>query len=128
MPRKGYKPSGYNVKMPDPETLVAEHARFGRLYAHLAQVPLYANVRIICPGLIGTKRASFWLGWLIEEKRWAWNTDKTLLPADALAWAGERIAEIYPSVEEAAGMTRAEIDALKAEQAAKRAAHERRKS
>lgn len=118
----------YRIKLPDPDTLLGRHESGAELYAELAPVPLYVHARILAPGLLGTKRASFRAGWVIEERRWARGQDASIIPAHLLAWAATLVQEAYPSVEEAAGLTRVEIDALKAEQAAKRAAHERRKS
>lgn len=123
MPRKGYKPTGYPIKRPDPETFIAKRADGAELYAELAACPLYAKVRILAPGLIGTRRASFHFGWIIDAKRWANTMDRFNVPQDVLEWAAPLVQEAYPSVAESTGMDAAEVAELVAEQKLKRAAH-----
>lgn len=126
MPRKGYKPTGYPIKRPDPVTFLGKNSAFNaELYAELAPCPLYAKVRILAPGLIGTKRESFYLGWVIDGARWARGKDHRHIPAELLRWCEPYIKEEYPSVAEATGMDAAEVAELIAEQKLKRAAHEK---
>lgn len=124
MPRKGYKPTGYRIKTPEPDTFIAEHTNGARLYAELADCPLYANARVIAANdalLPGSRRRSFRLGWVIEEQRFARGKDHMGMPADFLAWVADEISAIYPDLEQATGCTPAEIEELKREQAEKRA-------
>lgn len=127
MPRKGYKPSGYPIKRPDPVTFVARHAPTGaELFAELSNVPLYVKVRLLAPGLLpGSRRASFYLGWIIEERRWANQMDRYRLPEAILEWAAPLVQEAYPSVAESTGMDATEVAELIAEQKLKRAKHDK---
>ena len=79
------------IKYPDPASLVAEHAPTGAcIYAQLAPVPLYVNVRVLYPrGVDFTERGrrSFYLGYIIEPGRWAGGKDARTLPKDLLSWA-----------------------------------------
>ena len=111
----------YAIKRPDEESFLSQHVPTGaRLYAELANCPLYVNARVMGGNLVG-RRESLRLGWIIQEKRFAAGRDKFVIPAAVLEWAREHIEAAYPSVEEAAGLTAEEIDELKAEQKAKRA-------
>lgn len=115
----------YPYKEPDADTLIAERGAT-KLYAELADCPLYANVRLISPGAVG-KRFSFWLGWLIEQKRWAHGGDYFKLPPALLKWAAEKVAEVYPNLETATGCTPEEIKLIKVEQDLKRRKYAGRK-
>lgn len=125
MPRKGYRPTGYRVKEPDPDSLIAQEGNT-RLFAGLAECPLYVNCRILSPGLIGTRRESFRLGWIIEEARFSKGGDYHALPADVLAWVKAHIHAFYPDMQTATGMPVQEVAELKAEQRAKRKAFDAR--
>lgn len=115
----------YHIKQPNPETFIAENEAFNaRLYAELAEVPLYANVRLLAPGLIG-KRVSYRLGWVIGASRIAHNRDSLLLPPELKAWITERMRETYPDHESASGLTADEIKELEAEQRQKRAKYQK---
>jgi len=123
VPRKGYKATGYRVKQPDPESFIAQQGDM-QLFAELAPCPLYVNCRLLAPGLLGTRRVSFRLGWLIEEARFSKGGDYHMLPADVLAWVKAHIHAFYPDMKTATGMDRQEVAELKAEQRAKRKAFE----
>ena len=115
----------YNVKLPDPDALLAEHPALDvKLYAWLAKCPLYANVRLIAPGIIG-RRVSFWLGWIIDRAEWTHASDMRHVPPHVLAWARPYVQEAYPSVQEASGLSAEEVAELVAEQARKRAAYKK---
>lgn len=114
----------YNLRMPDPDTLLAVHPDGARLYAYLADVPLYAHVRLIAPGLVG-RRSSFWLGWVIDDARWANGRDARAVPRSYLDWAAPLVRAAYPDVQSATGMSPDEIAAVKRDMTAKRAARER---
>ena len=110
----------YKTIPPDPDTFVAEQKPGGaRLYAYLADVPLYAHIRLICKGIIG-KRESFRLGWIIEERRISNGKDKFVLPDSLLAWITARMSDAYPDHATATGLSPDEISSLKREQAEKR--------
>lgn len=117
---------GYAFIPPDPDTLIAERGTT-KLYAELAECPLYVNARIIGPGILG-KRFSFRLGWIIEEKRWAFGGDVFRLPAALLEWAAEAVAEVYPDLATATGCTLEEIAEIKAEQTHKREVYKESKT
>lgn len=105
---------------PEPETFIAQHQETGaKLYAELADVPLYANMRIIAPGLIG-RRKSFRTGWIIKTQRLANSRDNVCFPSALINWLTEQMAEVYPDHETATGMTPEEVAELEAEQAEKR--------
>lgn len=106
---------------PDEAFLAERENPAAKVYAYLAKVPLYATVRIIGRVLPGSKARSHWLGWIIEEGRWARGFIIQTMPKDILDWAAFHVAEAYPDLETATGMTADEIATLKAEQAAKRA-------
>ena len=125
MPRKGYKPTGFRIKEPNPESFIAEQGTM-RLYAELGACPLYVNCRLIAPGLLGTKRASFRVGWIIEDAKFAKGGDFNYLPGDALAWVKSYIHALYPDMLTATGMDAREVAELKAEVRAKRKEHEAR--
>ena len=111
----------YPIKRPAPETYVAENKDYrAKLYAELADIPLYAHVRLIAePGICG-KRQSFWLGWIIRECRLAKGKDTMTLPDDLLDWIAEQMAEAYPDHATATGLTPREVHQLEKEQAEKR--------
>jgi len=110
----------YHIKQPDPDSHIADHPESGaRLYAELADCPLYVHVRVLCTGIVG-KRQSFRLGWVIEEKRLAKGHDFTVLPEHLLAWVTEQMAAAYPDHATATGLSADEIAELKAEQSQKR--------
>jgi hypothetical protein len=128
MPRKGYKPTGYRIQEPAPETLLGVHKKGWKLFAESANCPLYCKVRIIAPGLLeGSRRASFHLGWKIQAQDWARISDYPNMPLAVLDWAKPLIIDVYPSVEEATGMTREEVQEIVNEQNSKRKAYERRR-
>ena len=111
---------------PHPDTFLAEHLTLKlKVYAYLANVPLYATVRIIGRAIPERKSRSFWLGWLIEEGRWARTGTVRDLPREVLDWAALHVAEAYPDLETATGMTAEELAEVKAEQAEKRARHKK---
>jgi hypothetical protein len=112
-------------RTPDEETYYGTHERTGaRLYFQAADCALYVNIRLIAPGLIeGKRRKSFHLGWIIDERRFASRGDVYVVPKDVLEWIAPQMQANYPSVAEAHGYTAAEVEALKAEQAAKREQH-----
>lgn len=117
---------GYKPTQPDPESFIAQHNTLNiKLYAYLAACPLYATVRILAPGLIGNRRASFWLGWVIKDGRWAKGKDAALIPIGVLEWAAPLIKERYPDLETATGMNAEEIAEIEAEQALKRAEYDK---
>lgn len=115
----------YALKLPDPQTLIATEPKTGaRLYAELAEVPLYATVRLIGKGIVG-RRESFRLGWIIEDKRIANGHDAFKLPAALVEWAAAQMAEAYPDHATATGLSAEEVSALKREQAEKRKKYEK---
>ncbi|MFO0253746.1 MAG: hypothetical protein ACK52V_06490 [Betaproteobacteria bacterium] len=111
----------YPIKHPDPETFISENKEYrAKLYAELADIPLYAHVRLMAePGLCG-KRQSFWLGWIIRECRLAKGKDTQHLPDDLLEWITDRMIEAYPDHKTATGLSPAEVQQLEKEQAEKR--------
>ena len=109
---------GYAYKAPDPDTMIAERGST-KLYAELADCPLYVNVRLMGPGILG-KRFSFRLGWVIEEQRWAHGGDKFKLPEALLKWAADEVKAVYPDLTTATGCTPEEIEEIIAEQKEKR--------
>lgn len=110
-----------NFSAPHPDTLIATYpAPELRLYAALAKSPLFATVRIIGPAIPNSRAHSHWLGWCIADQRWARGVILTLIPAPILQWAEYHVAETYPSVEEATGMSPSEVAALAAEYAGRR--------
>jgi hypothetical protein len=118
--------NSYSIKAPHPDTFVAEAPEFdAKLYAMLADCPLYVNARIITGRPLFNKRRSFHLGWVIEDQRPARGKDAHLLPGDLLLWVCGALAQAYPNLESATGMSPAELAELKAEQAAKRARYKK---
>lgn len=109
-------------KAPSEETLIAIHDDTrARLYAWLADCPLYVAARVIAPdrNLTGNRR-SFYLGFVIEDQRLANGQDRYNLPAGIVEWAQSELRNVYPSHAVATGMTAAEVADMKREQAAKR--------
>lgn len=112
---------------PDEETYYGTHERTGaRLYYQAADCALYVNIRLIAPGLLeGKRRKSFHLGWIIDERRFASRGDFYTMPKEILEWIAPQMVESYPSVAEVHGYSLAEVAQMKAEQAAKRAKHQK---
>jgi hypothetical protein len=110
----------YAAKQPDPESFIAaSKAPAVRLYAELAEVPLYANMRVHAPGIVG-RREWFRLGWVISERRLANGKDRFVLPKVILEWCAQQMTEAYPDHETASGLTADEVAALEREQKEKR--------
>jgi hypothetical protein len=115
----------YVTRPPDPESFVAESkAPAARLYAELADVPLYANMRVHAPGIVG-RREWFRLGWVIGGQRLANGRDAFTLPKPILEWCAAQMKIAYPDHETASGLTADEVAELEREQAEKRAKHMR---
>lgn len=112
---------------PHPDTLLAERKGppAAAVYAYLADVPLYATVRIIGRVLPDKQTRSHWLGWVVDEGRWARGSILKEMPKEILDWAAFHVAEAYPDLATATGMTEAEIAEVKAEQLAKRAKYQK---
>lgn len=120
-------PRRLKFAMPSEEVRLATYpSPVIRLYAYSAPCPLYARVRLIGPVRADRPRKmSYWLGWVIEESRWARGQDLHLIPPAVLDWAAFHVAEAYPDLATATGMTEAEIAEVKAEQLAKRAKYQK---
>lgn len=115
----------YKMKTPDPDSLIAESTELGaRLYAQLADVPLYVNMQLIAPGYVG-KRQSFRLGWVISSGRLANSRDRFIVPDELLAWVTAEVSNLYPDHATATGLSADEVAELEAEQKTKRAKYEK---
>ena len=115
-------------KAPAPETFISEHPETGaKLYAELAEVPIYVNARLVCaPGALGVgRRRSFRVGWIIGEQRLARGADALRLAKDVTRWISTQLADVYPDHETASGLTPEEVAELEAEQKAKRNKHKK---
>lgn len=113
---------------PDPDSLLAERKDpDAQVYAFLSNVPLYATVRIIGHVIPGKKQRSHWLSWIIEDKRWARNRSVRDIPREVLDWAAAAVAEAYPDLETATGLSPYEVAELRAEQAKKREKYKKKR-
>lgn len=113
----------HKTKRPPEDCFLGRHEPTGaELFAYLADCPLYAHARVLCDvgALADNRRQSYWLGFVIEEQRFADNRDLYELPEDFRAWAVRLVREAYPSLAEATGLTPAEVQEIKREQRIKR--------
>jgi len=117
----------YQATVPDENMLIATHAETGaKVYAYTSPNPFYVTVRIIgAASTLKPKRRSFWLGFDIERSRWTGVNDRFLTRPDILAWAEPIVRAAYPDMAEASGCNPAELEELRAEQAAKKAARKK---
>lgn len=115
----------YPIKLPDPELMIAERKDYGKLFARTADVPLYAQVRLISSKPLIGKRQSFYLGWIIKTARLANNKDRYALPKDIIEWIAEEVNKAYPNHAESTGLSDEEIAELEAEQKQKRKKYEK---
>ena len=115
----------YPIKTPDIETLIAQRKGYGKLFAQLADVPLYCQVRFISDKPLIGKRQSFWLGWIIKDARLASNKDKYALPDDIIKWISDEVFKSYPNHAESTGMSDEEVAEFEAEQKQKRKKYEK---
>jgi hypothetical protein len=110
---------------PEADFLVAEHPdTHGKLYAWLQpRDPFYATAKFILPGkrLVGRQR-TYWLAWDIEGQRLTKMRDAARLVPELYEWTESALAVASPGMESVHGVTVAEVEELRAERAAARAA------
>ena len=117
----------FKATIPDEEMLIATHEQSGvKVYAYTSANPFYVTVRIIGPASSAKpKRRSFWLGFDIEQSRWTGVPDRRIIDTAVAEWAAPIVRAAYPDMAEASGCNPAELEELRAEQAAKKAARKK---